>query len=159
MVFGRCTETLPPRPRQATRPQEHSAHPTTRRAHSPQTRHHETENEEVNDSSPTPQRLKIKLGTLLSCYGRPAGTDYLRTFPPPKGAPRMLLVGTRGDPATPYRWTEETAARLGPAAVVLDYRGEGHGAYSASPCVRGHVDAFLIDGRLPSGTRSCPADQ
>ncbi|MFD0266624.1 alpha/beta hydrolase [Streptomyces sp. NPDC127106] len=98
-----------------------------------------------------------QLLTVLACYGRPAGTDFIRRIDRP-GAPRMLLVGTRGDPATPYRWTEETAERLG-SAVVLDYKGDGHTGYTASPCVRGYVNHFLIDGRLPSGTRSCPADE
>ncbi|MFE9635108.1 alpha/beta hydrolase [Streptomyces sp. NPDC006463] len=96
-----------------------------------------------------------QLMTVLSCYGRPAGTDFIRKIDRP-GAPRMLLVGTRGDPATPYEWTEETAKRLG-SAVVVDYQGDGHTGYSASSCVREHVDRFLLDGRLPSGTRSCPA--
>ncbi|NXY99761.1 alpha/beta fold hydrolase, partial [Streptomyces sp. BR123] len=99
-----------------------------------------------------------QLLTVLACYGRPAGTDFIRRIDRPPGAPRMLLVGTRGDPATPYRWTEETAERLG-SAVVLDYKGDGHTGYTSSRCVRGYVDDFLVDGRLPSGTRSCPGDE
>ncbi|MEU9146262.1 alpha/beta hydrolase [Streptomyces sp. NPDC048349] len=97
----------------------------------------------------------LQLMTVLSCYGRPAGTDFIRRIDRP-GAPRMLLVGTRGDPATPYEWTEETAERLG-SAVIVDYKGDGHTGYVSSPCVREYVDHFLLDGRLPSGTRSCPA--
>ncbi|MCJ0874114.1 alpha/beta hydrolase [Streptomyces sp. AP-93] len=99
-----------------------------------------------------------RLMTVLACYGRPAGTDFIRRIDRPAGIPRILLVGTRGDPATPYEWTEETAKRLG-NTVVLDYKGDGHTAYVASRCVQGYVDHFLIDGRLPSGTRSCPAEE
>ncbi|MFF4368654.1 alpha/beta hydrolase [Streptomyces sp. NPDC001594] len=98
-----------------------------------------------------------QLMTLLSCYGRPAGTDFIRRIDHP-GAPRMLLVGTRGDPATPYEWTEETARRLG-SAVVVDHKGDGHTGYPSSACVRGYVDGFLIDGRLPAATRACPAGE
>lgn len=98
-----------------------------------------------------------QLMTVLACYGRPAGTDFIRRIDRP-GAPRMLLVGTRGDPATPYEWTEETARRLG-SAVVLDHKGDGHTGYLASSCVREYADRFLLDGRLPSGTRSCPAGE
>ncbi|MET9698952.1 alpha/beta hydrolase [Streptomyces sp. NPDC006529] len=98
-----------------------------------------------------------QLKTVLSCYGRPAGSGYLRAIDRP-GAPPMLLVGTRGDPATPYRWTEETAARLG-SAVVLDYKGGGHAAYFHSGCVRERVNAFLVDGELARGTRACPAGE
>ncbi|RPK47206.1 MULTISPECIES: alpha/beta hydrolase [Streptomyces] len=100
-----------------------------------------------------------QLMTVLSCYGRPAGTDFIRRIDRPAGLPRMLLVGTRGDPATPYEWTEETARRLGRSAVVLDHKGEGHTGYTTSPCVRDFVNHFLVDGGLPSGTRACPAGQ
>jgi hypothetical protein len=55
------TEILPPRPGTTTRPQEHPAHPALRRAHRPQTRHYETANEEVNNPTTPPHRLKIKL--------------------------------------------------------------------------------------------------
>ncbi|MEU9003327.1 alpha/beta hydrolase [Streptomyces sp. NPDC048551] len=96
------------------------------------------------------------LGTVLSCYGRPAGTDFIRRIDHP-GAPPVLLVGTRGDPATPYEWTRETARRLG-AAVVLDHEGDGHTGYAASACVRAAVDGFLTGGPLPApGARTCPA--
>lgn len=99
-----------------------------------------------------------QLMTVLACYGRPAGTDFIRSIDRPAGIPRILLVGTRGDPATPYEWTEETAKRLG-NTVVLDYKGDGHTGYIASRCVQGYVDHFLNDGHLPSGTRSCPAGE
>ncbi|MGW1774798.1 alpha/beta hydrolase [Streptomyces sp. NPDC002104] len=99
-----------------------------------------------------------QLMTVLACYGRPAGTDFIRRIDRPAGIPRILLVGTRGDPATPYEWTEETAKRLG-NTVIVDYKGDGHTGYVASRCVQGYVDHFLIDGRLPSGTRSCPAGE
>ncbi|MFJ7271262.1 alpha/beta hydrolase [Streptomyces sp. NPDC099050] len=99
-----------------------------------------------------------QLMTVLACYGRPAGTGFIRGIDRPAGMPRILLVGTRGDPATPYEWTEETAKRLG-NTVVVDYKGDGHTGYVASRCVQGYVDHFLIDGRLPSGTRSCPAGE
>ncbi|MFF3212512.1 alpha/beta hydrolase [Streptomyces sp. NPDC002886] len=99
-----------------------------------------------------------QLMTVLACYGRPAGTGFIRGIDRPAGIPRILLVGTRGDPATPYEWTEETAKRLG-NTVVVDYKGDGHTGYVASRCVQGYVDHFLIDGRLPSGTRSCPAGE
>ncbi|MFJ3878482.1 alpha/beta hydrolase [Streptomyces sp. NPDC090077] len=98
-----------------------------------------------------------QLMTVLSCYGRPAGTDFIRRIDRP-GAPRMLLVGTRGDPATPYEWTEETARRLG-SAVVIDHKGDGHTGYASSACVRGYADDFLTYGKLPGGTRSCPAGE
>ncbi|MGP3683257.1 alpha/beta hydrolase [Streptomyces sp. IBSNAI002] len=96
------------------------------------------------------------LGLALTCYGRPAGTDFIQKIDRP-GAPPMLLVGTRGDPATAFEWTQETAERLG-SAVIVDYQGEGHTGYLFSSCVRGYVNRFLLDGQLPAGNRSCPAE-
>ncbi|MFF2844773.1 alpha/beta hydrolase [Streptomyces sp. NPDC058001] len=93
---------------------------------------------------------------ILQCVGQPRGTDFIRKIRNVP-APKFLLVGTRGDPATPYRWTVETAKRLGDSAVVLDNRGEGHGAYLSSKCVRGKVDTFFLLGDLPASGSSCPA--
>ncbi|MER6471176.1 alpha/beta hydrolase [Streptomyces collinus] len=102
---------------------------------------------------------RFRLSQLLMCYGRPKGTSYIRDEVKNVKSARMLLVGTRGDPATPYRWTVETAARLGPSAVVLDNKGDGHTGYSSSVCVHRKVDDFLLYGSLPAGGSSCPADR
>ncbi|MEU3980753.1 alpha/beta hydrolase [Streptomyces sp. NPDC026672] len=98
-----------------------------------------------------------RLTGVLMCYGRPKGTDFIREKVKDLDSAKVLLVGTRGDPATPYRWTEETAKRLGPAAVVLDNKGEGHTGYGSSKCVHRKVDDFLLYGTLPPDGSSCPA--
>lgn len=100
---------------------------------------------------------RYRLAEALMCYGRPAGTDFVRERVRNLETPRMLLVGTRGDPATPYRWTVETARRLGPSAVVLDNKGEGHTGYGSSRCVQRTVEDFLLHGDLKGG--SCPAEE
>jgi pimeloyl-ACP methyl ester carboxylesterase len=102
---------------------------------------------------------RYRLTELLMCYGRPKGTDYIRTEVRDVDTPKMMLVGTRGDPATPYRWTVETAQRLGSSAVVLDNRGDGHTGYASSKCVHGKVDTFLLYGTLPSNGSSCGPEQ
>ncbi|MFJ8492513.1 alpha/beta hydrolase [Streptomyces sp. NPDC094038] len=101
---------------------------------------------------------RFRLTQVLLCYGRPRGTDFIREKVKDVPSARMLLVGTRGDPATPYSWTVETARRLGPSAVVLDNRGDGHTGYTSSTCVHGKVDDFLLYGTLPPDGSSCPAD-
>jgi pimeloyl-ACP methyl ester carboxylesterase len=101
---------------------------------------------------------RYRLNQVLMCYGRPKGTDFIREEVRDLDTPEMLLVGTRGDPATPYRWTVETAERLGSPAVVLDNRGEGHTGYGSSKCVHGKIDDFLLYGTLPDDGSSCGAD-
>ncbi|MGW0080883.1 alpha/beta hydrolase [Streptomyces sp. NPDC003393] len=102
---------------------------------------------------------RYRLSELLMCYGRPKGSDYIREKVENVDTPKMLLVGTRGDPATPYRWTVETARRLGKSAVVLDNRGEGHTGYASSRCVHRKVNDFLLYGSLPPSGSSCPPDE
>ncbi|MFE1440312.1 alpha/beta hydrolase [Streptomyces sp. NPDC058739] len=100
-----------------------------------------------------------RLTQVLMCHGRPKGTDFIRERVKDVDTPKMLLVGTRGDPATPYRWTVETAERLGSSAVVLDNRSEGHTGYGSSTCVHRKVDDFLLHGSLPADGSSCGSDQ
>ncbi|MFG2944061.1 alpha/beta hydrolase [Streptomyces adustus] len=101
---------------------------------------------------------EYRLTQVLMCFGRPKGTAYIRDDVKNLTGPKMLLVGTRGDPATPYRWTVETAERLGSSAVVLDNRGDGHTGYTSSKCVHGKVDDFLLYGSLPPNGSSCGPD-
>jgi len=99
-----------------------------------------------------------RLSQVLTCYGRPKGTHFIRDKVRDLHTAKMLLVGTRGDPATPYRWTVETAERLGSSAVVLDNKGEGHTGYASSKCVHRKVDTFLLYGSLPATGSSCGPD-
>lgn len=70
------------------------------------------------------------------------------------GAPPIMVVGTTGDPATPYKWSQEMAATL-KSGFLLTYVGEGHTAVGGkSECIDDAAIAFLIDGTLPPvGTR------
>ncbi|GGZ00966.1 alpha/beta hydrolase [Streptomyces poonensis] len=96
-----------------------------------------------------------RLTQVLMCHGRPKGTDFVQQRVRDVDTAKMLLVGTRGDPATPYRWTVETAQRLGPSAVVLDNRDDGHTGYGSSKCVHRKIDDFLLYGSLPDHGSSC----
>ncbi|MBG0560027.1 alpha/beta hydrolase [Actinoplanes aureus] len=75
---------------------------------------------------------------------------------PATGAPPILVVGTTGDPATPYENTADLAKMLG-VGQVLTWEGEGHTAYPSTPCIRQAVDGYLIDLELPQEGLRCPA--
>ena len=65
----------------------------------------------------------------------------------------IVVVGTTGDPATPYEWAKEMDAQLR-SSVLVTFAGEGHLAYDKSPCVRTLVQDYLVEGRVPAdGTR------
>lgn len=71
------------------------------------------------------------------------------------GAAPILVIGTTGDPATPYEWAEILADTLD-SGVLLSYDGEGHTAYGRSnSCIDDTVDAYLLDGDVPQDGKDC----
>jgi pimeloyl-ACP methyl ester carboxylesterase len=73
-----------------------------------------------------------------------------------QGAPPILVVGTTGDPATPYEQTPKLAAMLG-VGTVLTWQGEGHTAYPQTRCITQAVNKYLIDLTVPAKGTTCPA--
>ncbi|MGW6964455.1 alpha/beta hydrolase [Streptomyces zaomyceticus] len=72
------------------------------------------------------------------------------------GAAPVLVVGTTGDPATPYEGAEKMAKELGTGVgVLVTNEGEGHGAYGTSSCVTATIDAYLLDGKVPAYGKTC----
>lgn len=65
------------------------------------------------------------------------------------GAPPILVAGSTGDPSTPFPWAQGLAAQLG-SGVLVTRRGEGHGAYLASACVRALEDDYLVTLAVPT---------
>jgi pimeloyl-ACP methyl ester carboxylesterase len=70
------------------------------------------------------------------------------------GAPPILVVGTTGDPATPYQWAVSLAQQLQHGELVT-WQGENHVAYFYSPCVRAIDQAYLVSGTLPPTGTVC----
>ncbi len=70
------------------------------------------------------------------------------------GAPPALVVGTTGDPATPYRWAQALAGDLAGSALLTRI-GQDHVASYTSICVRSAVTAYLLDGTLPPPGATC----
>ncbi|MCZ7416671.1 MULTISPECIES: alpha/beta hydrolase [unclassified Streptomyces] len=93
---------------------------------------------------------------LVSCHEWPVDGAWERpTVSAPEAAP-IVLVGITGDPATPYEGAARMADQLGGDAVVLTYRGEGHGAYnSGDPCVQRQVNEYLLKGKVPEDGAEC----
>ncbi|BCJ42230.1 proteinase [Actinoplanes ianthinogenes] len=122
------------------------------------------------DAAPTVQRVRqlqsqwrkkypifgapLAIG-MLPCVYWPGKRD---PYPAGKanGAPPIVVVGTTGDPATPYENTADLAAMLG-TGHVLTWEGEGHTAYPSTPCVVQAVDGYLIDLKVPQEGLRCPA--
>ena len=71
------------------------------------------------------------------------------------GAAPIVVIGTTGDPATPYAWAEALAGQLESGHLVT-WKGEGHTAYGRSnDCVADAVDQYLVEGAVPEDGLTC----
>ncbi|RZT58300.1 pimeloyl-ACP methyl ester carboxylesterase [Microcella alkaliphila] len=74
-----------------------------------------------------------------------------------EGAAPILVVGTTGDPATPYEWAVALAEQLS-SGVLVTYVGEGHIAYDeGDPCVDDVIETYLLTGAVPDADPQCNA--
>ncbi|MBW1598319.1 alpha/beta hydrolase [Streptomyces sp. JJ38] len=90
--------------------------------------------------------------TELTCKSWPSGTGRPHKVRA-EGVPPVLVVGTTGDPATPYEEAVSLAEQF-PGGMLLTYEGLGHTAYGRSgTCVTRNVDRYLVALRpVPAGT-------
>ncbi len=73
------------------------------------------------------------------------------------GSPPIVVVGSTGDPVTPYGWAQSLSRELA-GGVLLTRVGDGHTAYGSSACIRTNVDRYLISLTVPSAGTRCPSD-
>jgi pimeloyl-ACP methyl ester carboxylesterase len=71
-----------------------------------------------------------------------------------KGAGKILVVGTTGDPATPYDGTVTMAKTL-EDGILLTVEANQHTGYSANQCAADTVDDVLIDLKFPAPGTVC----
>ncbi|MHA7145869.1 alpha/beta hydrolase [Arthrobacter sp. TmT3-37] len=108
--------------------------------------------QELVAASPTFGRFLAYGGVLCAPWAYPPvlGPAPLQAG----GADPIVVIGTTGDPATPYAWSTALADQL-ESGVHVTWQGEGHTAYGRSnDCIRDTVDSYFIDGTVPEdGTR------
>ena len=71
-----------------------------------------------------------------------------------QGSPPVLVIGSTGDPATPYTWAQAVARQLA-HAELLTRRGPGHTGYTNSTCIQRWTDRYLEALELPPKNTSC----
>jgi pimeloyl-ACP methyl ester carboxylesterase len=71
----------------------------------------------------------------------------------------IVVIGTTGDPATPYEWAQGLNKLL-TNSVLVTLTGEGHtGQGQGNACIDDAVDLFLLLGTIPPQNKSClPTD-
>lgn len=71
------------------------------------------------------------------------------------GSAPIVVIGTTGDPATPYAWSQALAEQL-ENGFLLTWEGNGHTAYGrAGSCIRDAVDNYLLRGTVPEDGLVC----
>jgi pimeloyl-ACP methyl ester carboxylesterase len=76
------------------------------------------------------------------------------TIEPTATANPVLVIGTTGDPATPYEWSQGLS-RLLTNSRLISLTGEGHtGQGQGNACIDDQIDDFYLTGKAPT-TPTC----
>lgn len=94
-------------------------------------------------------------GPDLSCATWPVkSTGDLRHPISYHGKPPVLILGTTGDPATPYEYAEHMHKAL-KSSRLITLKANGHLAFDQSDCVQHQVRSYLLDGKRPKTDSTC----
>ncbi len=91
---------------------------------------------------------------MLPCVDWPVPVHDLRGYVSAPEGPGVLVIGTTGDPATPYSQAVAVAEHLAHGRL-LTYKGEGHTAGGSSACADDAVSDYLISRTLPKAGTIC----
>ncbi|MFD7902888.1 alpha/beta hydrolase [Kitasatospora sp. NPDC059747] len=93
--------------------------------------------------------------TESSCNGWPFRSPEKPHTIRAEGADPILVVGSTGDPATPYAAAEALAKGFA-GATLLTRVGEGHGAFGkGNACIDQALEAYLTAGTMPAAGTRC----
>ncbi|MEU0198086.1 MULTISPECIES: alpha/beta hydrolase [unclassified Streptomyces] len=95
--------------------------------------------------------------TNLPCaYWRAPRQRPLDVFAGPGELPPTLILAAERDAATPYDGALELHRRLAGSVLVTERDAGAHGlAGGPNACVNGHMEAYLLQGRLPGRRAEC----
>ena len=87
-------------------------------------------------------------GLVCQYFETPNATEVA----PIKTANPIVIIGTTGDPATPYEWAQGLHKIL-TNSVLISLTGDGHtGQGQGNKCVDGQVDDFYLENKTPTRT-------
>lgn len=90
---------------------------------------------------------------LLACAFWPAPVHSVAGVVRAAGAPPILVIGTTGDPATPYEQAVKVASQLERGAL-LTVDSNGHTSFS-NACAQAATGRYLVDLALPAQGARC----
>ena len=96
------------------------------------------------------------LDGYLGCSGWPYPVAKRPSDYSAKGSNPILVVGTKGDPATPYDQAVSLSESVLANGHLITYNGEGHTAYGGvSQCVNNAVDDYFFKNVVPTEDPDC----
>jgi pimeloyl-ACP methyl ester carboxylesterase len=116
--------------------------------------------DEVRTQAELSAQASVYFGDFLrastGCIGTADPIDPI-AIGPAEGAAPILVIGTTGDPATPYQWSVEMAELLS-SGVLYTVEADGHTAFLSVPCVDEVVIDYLVDLEPPDENSGCAAE-
>lgn len=95
-------------------------------------------------------------GPGAMCEQWPVAPQPIIEISAPTAATPIVVIGSKGDPATPYEYAPWMVKQLGNARLVT-WEGAGHGTYGGDTagCVNRVVNSYLVDGKVPDDNTVC----
>jgi len=84
------------------------------------------------------------INDILQCTVWPASPGLQPTTVRAAGAPQIMVVGTTGDPATPYAWSQRLVEELD-SSFLVTLEAERHVAGGTNSCVDDRYEEYLLD--------------
>ena len=97
----------------------------------------------------------VGLGYECSFWPYPPARTGPTTFSAPT-APPIVVVGTRGDPATPIAWARGLATQLGSGRLVTVDDTTHTASLNGNPCLDAILVRYLVDLQVPESGTACP---
>ncbi|WP_051791553.1 alpha/beta hydrolase [Amycolatopsis jejuensis] len=88
--------------------------------------------------------------SIAQCIGRAADVKNPQRPLVIRDAPKILMLNSRFDPATPYSWAKSVHEQTADTTVLLTYQGWGHGIYHRNKCTETAVDTYLTTLKTPA---------
>jgi len=76
-----------------------------------------------------------RTGPVFGCQNSSPAPNPISAITTAVGAPPIVVIGTKGDPATVYANSAKMAAARGINSVELTWEGAGHTAFTESRCI------------------------
>lgn len=93
------------------------------------------------------------------CQKWPATSKHSQRDVRAEGANPIVVIGSTGDPATPYAQAKALAKQLDPA-VLVTRKGDGHTGYGVgNACIDRVVERYLVFREEPTGPVTCDDTQ